>query len=156
MVPAHARPTDTKRSHRSARLAWVTFWVTQKSHRVKTLIAEEFTVEVRSLSGTIQNSLFRSITYVALFLGPKDPKRDSHYRGFARSVCKPLRCQPNPNSVLLSELERCVSSVGNFPASPPTINPASGLIAPDPTIDRARAGGALCRRVSIAPDEKCI
>ena len=29
-VHAHARPTDTKRSHRSARLAWVTFWVTQK------------------------------------------------------------------------------------------------------------------------------
>jgi hypothetical protein len=29
-VGAHARPTDTKRSHRSARLGWVTFWVTQK------------------------------------------------------------------------------------------------------------------------------
>jgi hypothetical protein len=29
-VPAHTRPTDTKRSHRSALLGWVTFWVTRK------------------------------------------------------------------------------------------------------------------------------
>src|ERR1700681_774189 len=51
-VPAHARPTDTKRSHRSARSRWVTFWVTQKSHRAKTLIAERFTVRVRFLPAT--------------------------------------------------------------------------------------------------------
>src|ERR1700730_17000537 len=29
-VHAQASPPDTKRSHRSARLGWVTFWVTQK------------------------------------------------------------------------------------------------------------------------------
>ncbi len=28
--PAHASPRDAKPSHRSARLRWVTFWVTQK------------------------------------------------------------------------------------------------------------------------------
>src|ERR1035438_3870579 len=49
-LPAHASPTDAKRSHPSAPLAWVTFWVTQKPHRAKTLIAEGFTVEVRVLS----------------------------------------------------------------------------------------------------------
>jgi len=48
----HASPTDAKRSHRSARLAWVTFWVTQKSHRAKTLITKGFKVEVRVLPGT--------------------------------------------------------------------------------------------------------
>src|SRR6267143_5488915 len=49
-VHAQASPPDAKRSHRSARLGWVTFWVTQKSHRAKTLIAERFTVGVRVLS----------------------------------------------------------------------------------------------------------
>ena len=49
-LPAHASPTDAKRSHHSARLRWVTFWVTQKSHRVKAMIAEGFAVEVRVLS----------------------------------------------------------------------------------------------------------
>jgi hypothetical protein len=29
-VHAQASPPDAKRSHSSARLAWVTFWVTQK------------------------------------------------------------------------------------------------------------------------------
>src|SRR5882762_11308697 len=48
--PAHASPTDAKRSHHSARWRWVTFWVTRKSHRVKTLITQRFTVGVRVLS----------------------------------------------------------------------------------------------------------
>jgi hypothetical protein len=48
--PAHASPTDAKRSHHGARLRWVTFWVTQKSHRAKALIAAEFASEVRILS----------------------------------------------------------------------------------------------------------
>jgi len=30
---AHASPTDTKRSHPSARLGWVTFWVTSRPSR---------------------------------------------------------------------------------------------------------------------------
>jgi hypothetical protein len=29
---------------------WVTFWVTQTSHRAKALMAEEFNAEVRALS----------------------------------------------------------------------------------------------------------
>jgi hypothetical protein len=47
-VHAQASPTDAKRSHPSARLGWVTFWVTQKSHRAKTLNGERFTAEFES------------------------------------------------------------------------------------------------------------
>jgi hypothetical protein len=47
---AHAAPTDAKRSRRSARLAWVTFWVTQEFHRTNRLILREFIGEVRVLS----------------------------------------------------------------------------------------------------------
>jgi hypothetical protein len=50
-VHAHARPTDTKRSRRSARLAWVTFWVTQASHRTNRLILRELSGEVRVSPG---------------------------------------------------------------------------------------------------------
>jgi hypothetical protein len=35
--PVQSSPTDAKRSPASAPAAWVTFWVTQKSHRAKIL-----------------------------------------------------------------------------------------------------------------------
>src|SRR5882762_3036620 len=65
-VHAQASPPDAKRSHRSARLGWVTFWVTQKSHRAKTLIAERFTVEVRFLSRAFLSNTY--ITFLTYFI----------------------------------------------------------------------------------------
>jgi hypothetical protein len=52
--PAHASPTDAKRAHHSARLGWVTFWVSQNSHRVKALIAEGFNVEVHEAAEAVR------------------------------------------------------------------------------------------------------
>jgi hypothetical protein len=43
-------PRGTSGYRTSAYDGWVTLWVTQKSHRAKSLIAEGFTVEVRVLS----------------------------------------------------------------------------------------------------------
>ena len=53
-VHAHARPSDTKRSRRSARLAWVNLWVTQESHRTNRRIRREFMGEARVLPWPLQ------------------------------------------------------------------------------------------------------
>jgi hypothetical protein len=47
---AQVSPTNINQAHPSAPLAWVTFWVTQESHRTNRLILREFTAEVRGLS----------------------------------------------------------------------------------------------------------
>jgi len=60
-VHAHARPIDTKRSRRSARLAWVTFWVTQESHRTNRLILREFIGEVRVLSPPFTSTTYNTV-----------------------------------------------------------------------------------------------
>ena len=98
----------------SACQCWVSLRVTQKVPPRQLLEREEIYCRGKILPGTIFSSLLISITYAALFLGLRDPTCHSRYRGFVRSVRKPLRCQPNLKSLLLSKFGPFVSSVGNF------------------------------------------
>ena len=99
----------------SARHCWVTLPVTQKVPPRLALEREEIYCRGKILPGTIFSSLLLSITYAALFLGLRDPTCHSHYRGFVRSLCKPLHRHPNPHSVVRGKSGPFVSSVGNFP-----------------------------------------
>jgi len=51
-----------------------------------------------------------------IFLREAEPKRNSHYRGFAQSARKPLRCQLNSKWLSSSEFEPPARS--NFPRFP--------------------------------------
>jgi len=115
----------------SAFNCWVTLRVTRKVPSRQPVERGEIHCRGMILPGTIFSSLLLSITYVALFLGPRDPTCHSHYRGFVRSVRKPLRCQPNSKSVFLSKFGPFVSSVGNSVTSQ-----ASGSTAPQTAMPR--------------------
>src|SRR5207244_4945302 len=90
-VPAHACPTDTKRSHRSARSRWVTFWVTQKSHRAKTLSAERVTVRVRFLPAT------HCVVDQHVIGGVTSPPSRRHIDPMRRRFPKRMRCKIDLN-----------------------------------------------------------